>query len=87
MCVCVCVCAKIDTLLSFIYLHVFVIFFGLHPSIPESSKFSNSSQGTTTIGHSRDITSQSGSFGSGADQPLYPPNVYAPQAQAFYYGG
>ncbi|XP_061361358.1 YTH domain-containing protein ECT4 isoform X3 [Gastrolobium bilobum] len=59
----------------------------LHSSIPESSISSNSSQGTATIGHSRETTSQSGYFGSGGDRPLYPPNVYAPQAQAFYYRG
>ncbi|XLS53619.1 hypothetical protein HN51_003374 [Arachis hypogaea] len=44
-------------------------------------------QGTAAIGHSREITSQSGPFGSGGDRPLYPPNVFAPQAQAFYYRG
>ncbi|XP_025693218.1 YTH domain-containing protein ECT4 isoform X1 [Arachis hypogaea] len=59
----------------------------LHSSIPERSISSNSSQGTAAIGHSREITSQSGPFGSGGDRPLYPPNVFAPQAQAFYYRG
>ncbi|MED6112793.1 hypothetical protein PIB30_064950 [Stylosanthes scabra] len=59
----------------------------LHLSIPERSISSNSSQGTAAIGHSREITSQSGPFGSGGDRPLYPPNVFAPQPQAFYYRG
>ncbi|MED6183402.1 hypothetical protein PIB30_037590 [Stylosanthes scabra] len=59
----------------------------LHLSIPERSLSSNSSQGTAAIGHSREITSQSGPFGSGGDRPLYPPNVFAPQPQAFYYRG
>ena len=56
--------------------------FQFHLSIPL-----NSSQGTAIIGHSRETTSQSGSLGSSGDCPLYPPNVYAPQAQAFYYRG
>ncbi|KAE9584474.1 hypothetical protein Lal_00021699 [Lupinus albus] len=51
------------------------------PAQPDNIK----DHGTTTI-------SQSGSFASGADRPLYPPNnLYAPQAQpqaqAFYYRG
>ncbi|XP_052724667.1 YTH domain-containing protein ECT2 isoform X6 [Vigna angularis] len=53
------------------------------PAEPDNMK----EQGTVTIGHSRETTSQSGSLGSGGDVPLYPPNVYAPQAQAFYYRG
>ncbi|KAK8465143.1 hypothetical protein PHAVU_010G165400 [Phaseolus vulgaris] len=56
------------------------------PAEPDNMK-EQSSQGTVTIGHSRETTSQSGSLGSGGDVPLYPPNVYAPQAQAFYYRG
>ncbi|XP_028759088.1 YTH domain-containing protein ECT4 isoform X2 [Neltuma alba] len=40
-----------------------------------------------TTGHSRETTSQSGSFVSGGGCPLYPPNVYAPQPQAFFYPG
>ncbi|KAI4355937.1 hypothetical protein L6164_004660 [Bauhinia variegata] len=59
----------------------------LHSSVPEQSISSNSSQDTATIGHSRETASQSGSFGSVGDRPLYPPNVYSPQAQAFYYRG
>ncbi|WJX42560.1 hypothetical protein P8452_29778 [Trifolium repens] len=55
------------------------------PTQPDNMK--DQMVGTTTIGHSREITSQSGSFGSGGDRPLYPPNVYAPQAQSFYYRG
>ncbi|XP_057453968.1 YTH domain-containing protein ECT4 isoform X2 [Lotus japonicus] len=53
------------------------------PAEPDNLK----DQGTATIGHSRETTSQSESFGSGGDCPLYSPNVYAPQAQAFYYRG
>ncbi|KAI4329467.1 hypothetical protein L6164_021726 [Bauhinia variegata] len=59
----------------------------LHSTIPERSISSNSSQDTATIGHPREVASQSGSFGSGGDRPLYPPNIYAPQPQAFYYRG
>ncbi|CAL1373883.1 unnamed protein product [Linum trigynum] len=39
-----------------------------------------------TIGHPRDAA-QFGSFGSIGDQTVYPPNMYAPQPQAFYYRG
>ncbi|KAF7843103.1 YTH domain-containing protein ECT4 isoform X1 [Senna tora] len=59
----------------------------LHSSIPDRSISSNSSQDMATMGHSRETTSQSGSFISGGGCPLYPPNVYAPQAQAFFYRG
>ncbi|KAI9087277.1 hypothetical protein K1719_030747 [Acacia pycnantha] len=57
----------------------------LHSSIPGRSIASNPSQDATT-GHLRE-TSQSGTFVSGGGSPLYPPNVYAPQAQAFFYPG
>uniref|UniRef100_A0A5B6YQW1 YTH domain-containing family protein n=1 Tax=Davidia involucrata TaxID=16924 RepID=A0A5B6YQW1_DAVIN len=40
-----------------------------------------------TMGHSRDTAGLSESFGSGGDHTAYPPNVYAPQAQAIYYKG
>ncbi|XP_027344597.1 YTH domain-containing protein ECT4 isoform X1 [Abrus precatorius] len=55
------------------------------PAEPDNMK--DQVAGTATIGHSRETPSQSGSFGSGGDCPLYPPNVFAPQAQAFYYRG
>ncbi|KAK6915232.1 YTH domain [Dillenia turbinata] len=48
---------------------------------------SNSSQDAASIGHQRDVLGQSGSTGSSGDRNIHPPNVYAPQAQAFYYGG
>lgn len=69
------------------YMHILCPMFQLFSSIPENSISSNSSQGTTAIGHLRETTSQSGALGSGGDCPLYPSNVYAPQAQAFYYRG
>ncbi|GLU21902.1 hypothetical protein SLE2022_380140 [Rubroshorea leprosula] len=47
----------------------------------------NSSQDAATIGHPRDSTIQSGSFGSAGDRSVYSPNIYAPQAQGFYYRG
>ncbi|KAL6996070.1 hypothetical protein U1Q18_006206 [Sarracenia purpurea var. burkii] len=39
------------------------------------------------IGHSIKSTTQSGFFGSRADHPVHPSDVYAPQAQAIYYKG
>ncbi|XP_021670268.1 YTH domain-containing protein ECT4 isoform X3 [Hevea brasiliensis] len=42
---------------------------------------------TAIIGHRRDITGHLGPFGSPGDRTIYPSNVYAPQAQAFYYRG
>ncbi|XP_057967911.1 YTH domain-containing protein ECT4 isoform X2 [Malania oleifera] len=53
----------------------------------ESSAPPSSAQDAATIGNSRDTTNQSGSFSSGGDHSVYPPNIYAPQAQAFYYRG
>ncbi|XP_011031256.1 PREDICTED: uncharacterized protein LOC105130443 isoform X3 [Populus euphratica] len=44
-------------------------------------------QDTAPSGHPRDTTSQLGAFGSPGDRSVYPPNIYAPQAQAFYYRG
>ena len=35
----------------------------------------------------RDGAGQTGSFVSGGDCAVYPPDVYAPQAQPFYYRG
>ncbi|KAG4983156.1 hypothetical protein JHK87_027905 [Glycine soja] len=52
--------------------------FQFHLSIPESSIPLNSSQGTTTIGHSRETTSQSGSLGSVGDCPMYGFNPQVP---------
>lgn len=46
-----------------------------------------SSQDAAAIGHSRDTSVQSVTFGSGGDRTVYPPHVYAPQAQTFYYRG
>ncbi|KAF8407373.1 hypothetical protein HHK36_006504 [Tetracentron sinense] len=47
----------------------------------------NISQDAATIGPPRDAAGQSGSLGAGGDRnPVYPPNIYAPQAHAFYYG-
>ncbi|KAJ6678860.1 YTH YT521-B HOMOLOGY DOMAIN-CONTAINING [Salix viminalis] len=42
---------------------------------------------TAPSGHPRDTTGQPGAFGSPGDRAVYPPNIYAPQAQAFYYRG
>lgn len=39
------------------------------------------------MGHAWDPSGQSGSFTSGGDRTVYPPNIYAPQAQTFYYRG
>ncbi|KAL9341306.1 hypothetical protein Peur_030082 [Populus x canadensis] len=53
----------------------------------ETSVSPNSSQDTAPSGHPRDTTGQLGAFGSPGDRAVYPPNIYAPQAQAFYYRG
>ncbi|KAI5563582.1 hypothetical protein BDE02_14G001000 [Populus trichocarpa] len=53
----------------------------------ETSVSPNSSQDTAPLGHPRDNTGQSEAFGSPGDRAVYPPNIYAPQAQAFYYRG
>ncbi|KAJ4725475.1 evolutionarily conserved C-terminal region 5 [Melia azedarach] len=54
----------------------------------ENSVSPNSNQGTvTTIGHARETAAQSGSFGSGGDRSVYSSNIYAPQAQAYYFRG
>ncbi|RWR84220.1 hypothetical protein CKAN_01301300 [Cinnamomum micranthum f. kanehirae] len=48
----------------------------------------NVSHDVTTMGPPRDGIRQSGSLDAGGDSSaVYPPNVYAPQAQTFYYGG
>lgn len=47
----------------------------------------NASQDATAIVHPRDAAAQVGSLASGGDHSVYPPNVYAPQAQPFYYRG
>ncbi|KAJ8770841.1 hypothetical protein K2173_021756 [Erythroxylum novogranatense] len=46
-----------------------------------------SSQESVNVGHLRDNAGQQGSFGSPGDCSIYPPNLYAPQAQPFYYRG
>ncbi|KAG6748944.1 hypothetical protein POTOM_045982 [Populus tomentosa] len=51
----------------------------------ETSVSPNSSSGYSPLGHPRDNTGQSEAFGSPGDHAVYPPNIYAPQAQAFYY--
>ncbi|KAJ6676002.1 EVOLUTIONARILY CONSERVED C-TERMINAL REGION 5 [Salix viminalis] len=53
----------------------------------KTSVSSNSSQDTAPLGHPRDNTGQSEAFGSPGDHTVYPPNIHAPQAQAFYYRG
>ncbi|XP_065863942.1 YTH domain-containing protein ECT4 isoform X1 [Euphorbia lathyris] len=53
----------------------------------ETSISPNPSQDVATFGHRRESTGQLGSFGSPGDRAVYPPNIYAPQAQAFYYRG
>ncbi|KAJ8760022.1 hypothetical protein K2173_010878 [Erythroxylum novogranatense] len=53
----------------------------------ETSVSPNSTQDVATIGHPRDNAGQPGSFGSPGDRSIYPPNIYAPQAQPFYYRG
>lgn len=53
----------------------------------ESSVSPNSSQGALTVGHTRETAVQSGSFGPVGDHSVYSSNIYAPQAQAFYYRG
>lgn len=46
------------------------------------------SHDVTSMDPSRDATLQPGSMDAGGDRSaLFPPNVYAPQAQTFYYGG
>lgn len=46
----------------------------------ERSDSSNSPQDAASIPHPRDAV-------AGGDRTVYSPSVYAPQAQAFYYGG
>jgi len=58
-----------------------------HSVKSERSVSPNASQDATTIVHPRDAAGQVGSLGSGGDHSVYPPNVYAPQAQPFYYRG
>ncbi|CAK7339786.1 unnamed protein product [Dovyalis caffra] len=53
----------------------------------ETSVSPNSSQDTAPLVYPRDNTGQSGAFGSPGDRAVYPPSIYAPQAQAFYYRG
>lgn len=53
----------------------------------ERSVSPNSSQDAATMVPRRDGAGQAGSFGSGVDCSVYPPDVYAPQAQPFYYRG
>ncbi|ONI15122.1 hypothetical protein PRUPE_3G027100 [Prunus persica] len=58
-----------------------------HVAKIERSVSPNPSPDAATIGHPRDAAGQSGPFGSGGDHTVIPPNVYAPQAQTFYYRG
>ncbi|KDP25028.1 hypothetical protein JCGZ_22563 [Jatropha curcas] len=53
----------------------------------EMSVSPNSSQDAAVIGHRRDTAGHLGPFGPSGDRSVYPPNVYAPQVQAFYYRG
>uniref|UniRef100_A0A2P2JRB1 YTH domain-containing family protein n=1 Tax=Rhizophora mucronata TaxID=61149 RepID=A0A2P2JRB1_RHIMU len=53
------------------------------PAEPDNMK----ERDTAAIGHPRDNAGQSGTFGLPGDRSIYPPNVYAPQAQPVYYRG
>ncbi|TQD79975.1 hypothetical protein C1H46_034485 [Malus baccata] len=58
-----------------------------HVSKNERSVSPNPSPDAATIGLPREAAGQSGPFISGGDHTVFPPNVYAPQAQPFYYRG
>ncbi|KAM0956389.1 hypothetical protein COP2_025278 [Malus domestica] len=58
-----------------------------HVAKNERSVSPNPSPDAATIGLPREAAGQSGPFGSGGDHTVFPPNVYAPQAQTFYYRG
>ncbi|KAG6730606.1 hypothetical protein I3842_01G089400 [Carya illinoinensis] len=58
-----------------------------HPIKNEIAVAPNSSQDAATIVHQRDAAGLTGSFASSGDRSVYPPNIYAPQAQPFYYRG
>ncbi|XP_059456816.1 YTH domain-containing protein ECT4 [Corylus avellana] len=58
-----------------------------HSGKNERSVSPNSSQDAAKMVPRRDGAGQTGSFGSGGDCAVYPPDVYAPQAQPFYYRG
>uniref|UniRef100_A0A6P4AFA1 YTH domain-containing family protein n=2 Tax=Ziziphus jujuba TaxID=326968 RepID=A0A6P4AFA1_ZIZJJ len=58
-----------------------------HSAKNERSASPNPSRDSATIGHARVPSGQSGSFTSSGDRTVYPPNIYAPQAQTFYYRG
>lgn len=47
----------------------------------------SSQDAAAAISHSVDTAAQPGFFSSRGDHSIYPPNVYAPQAQTFYYRG
>ncbi|KAG8638169.1 YTH domain-containing protein ECT4 isoform X1 [Manihot esculenta] len=53
----------------------------------ETSVSPNSSRDAAIMGPRRENTGHLGPFGLHGDHTLYPSNVYAPQAQAFYYRG
>lgn len=53
----------------------------------EKSVSPDPSRNAATVSHPRDPVVQSASFASSGDQAVYPPNIYAPQAQTFYYRG
>ncbi|PON90634.1 YTH domain containing protein [Trema orientale] len=58
-----------------------------HSGKNDRSVSPNPSSDAATIGHLRDPVVQSGSLASGGDRIVYPHNIYAPQAQTFYYRG
>lgn len=76
-------------LYSLLCMTVFCLFICYQPHVAkiERSVSPNPSPDAATIGHPRDAAGQSGPFGSGGDHTVIPPNVYAPQAQTFYYRG
>ncbi|XP_050223019.1 YTH domain-containing protein ECT1 isoform X2 [Mercurialis annua] len=57
------------------------------PAKNEASVTPNSSADAATTGQQRDSIGQFSPLGSAGDLTVYPPNIYAPQAQAFYYRG
>ena len=68
-------------------LEVLVLILAANQQKKKGSDSPNSSQDAATVVHLRDPVVQSGSLASGGDRTVYPPNIYAPQAQTFYYRG
>nr|DAD38709.1 TPA_asm: hypothetical protein HUJ06_013031 [Nelumbo nucifera] len=59
-----------------------------HSTKEERMVPSNPSQDAANVGSPRDATGQAGSLAAAGDcTAAYPSNIYAPQAQPFYYGG